>query len=293
MKKRGKNLKIYLMDGEASGRWTCELSNWNGKAYRFSKLQLKNCKDIDELLKPAVYLLFGYNEETDKQIVYIGETDKGIERLGQHLSDSDKDWWNDTVVFVSQGDNLNKAFVKYLEHVLYKKAYAAGRFELANINEPTKSKISLSDSDELDEFADNIELILPTLGYKVLQPVINNRVDDSTNNCANEILQIKSKDMIVARGKVVDDGFVVLKNSMLSYSDLSKIKSSTANGAVNALNKCVADGSIVENIFVKDTLFSNPSYAAQVILGYRCSGPQNWKNSAGTTLKQLLENGII
>jgi hypothetical protein len=35
--KRGKSLKIFMMDGIPSGRWMCELSNWTGKAYKIPR----------------------------------------------------------------------------------------------------------------------------------------------------------------------------------------------------------------------------------------------------------------
>lgn len=45
MTRRGRNLKIFLMDGVASGRWTCELSNWTGKAYKIPRTSYKKCVD--------------------------------------------------------------------------------------------------------------------------------------------------------------------------------------------------------------------------------------------------------
>ena len=40
MASRGKNINLYLMDGEASGRIKCTLANWTGVAYRIPRTEL-------------------------------------------------------------------------------------------------------------------------------------------------------------------------------------------------------------------------------------------------------------
>lgn len=56
---RGKSLKIFMMDGSAAGRWVCTLAGRTTKAYRIPRALLKKCSDIDELKRPAAYLLLG------------------------------------------------------------------------------------------------------------------------------------------------------------------------------------------------------------------------------------------
>ena len=74
---KGKSLKIFLMDGVASGRWICELSNWNGKAYKIPRTEYSKCLTREVLRKPSIYFLFGYSEN-DKPRIYIGETEDAI-----------------------------------------------------------------------------------------------------------------------------------------------------------------------------------------------------------------------
>jgi hypothetical protein len=54
--KFGKTIKIFLIDGEANGRMSCELSNWTGKAYKIPRVNLKDCVDRPELASTGVYL---------------------------------------------------------------------------------------------------------------------------------------------------------------------------------------------------------------------------------------------
>lgn len=56
---RGKTLKLFLIDGEPSGRIKCSLANWTGIAYKIPRTSLDKCKNIDILKQTGVYFLFG------------------------------------------------------------------------------------------------------------------------------------------------------------------------------------------------------------------------------------------
>jgi hypothetical protein len=127
MKKFGKTIKLFLIDGEPSGRMTCELSNWTGKAYKIPRLKVKDCTDRPDLLNPGVYLLFGKNE-TSKDLVYIGEAETVFKRLTQHLNQ--KDFWTEAIIFISKDENLNKAHIKYLENRLFDLAKSVNRYQV-------------------------------------------------------------------------------------------------------------------------------------------------------------------
>ena len=120
----------------------------------------------------GVYFLFGQNENSERPQVYIGETENILVRLKQHLQD--KDFWTECVAFISKDNNLNKAHIKYLENHLYCIAKATKRYEIINANTPTESSISEMDRAEMDEFIDNMRLILGVLGHKVLETQVGN-----------------------------------------------------------------------------------------------------------------------
>ena len=46
---RSKTIKLFLMDGEPSGRIKCSLANWTGIAYKIPRTALDKCKDLDIL----------------------------------------------------------------------------------------------------------------------------------------------------------------------------------------------------------------------------------------------------
>lgn len=79
---RGKTLKLFLIDGEPSGRIKCSLANWTGIAYKIPRTALDKCKNIDFLKQTGVYFLFG-TDNSDNPVVYIGQA--GIRKNGKGL----------------------------------------------------------------------------------------------------------------------------------------------------------------------------------------------------------------
>jgi len=203
--KFGKTIKIFLIDGDPNGRMSCELSNWSGKAYKIPRIKIKDCTDRDDLTNTGVYLLFGKNDD-DKDMVYIGESESILKRLNQHLTQ--KDFWNEAIIFISKDENLNKAHIKYLENRLHEIAKSANRYKLDNSIIPTQSSISESDRAEMEEFIEYIKMLVNTLGHKVF--------DEKRQTISKErgaVLYIKAVRGADAYGEQTSDGFLVFKNS--------------------------------------------------------------------------------
>ena len=80
---RGRNINLYLMDGEPTGRIKCTLSNWTGIAYKIPRSDLEKSKDRNDLKQSGIYFLIGKNEDNDKDIVYIGQA--GARKNGEGI----------------------------------------------------------------------------------------------------------------------------------------------------------------------------------------------------------------
>lgn len=285
---RGKNLKIFMMDGIPNGRWICELSNWTGKAYKIPRTSYKKCMDREELRAPSIYFLFGYDDENGKPVVYIGETEDAIKRLGEHIRNEKKNYWVEAIVFISKDDHLNKAHIKYLESRFYEIAKEVERYEVMNSTPPKRSAVSEAEECEMEEFIDNVKIIVSALGHKTFEflvPVVN-EVKDAKNEDASTHLYIKNNKGLSATGMIVPDGFLVLKDS--NINETLNEKSINLN-IVKLREKYLSDGTVVNNVFIKDVLFTSPSAAADFIYGYSSSGPRSWKNSDGKTMKEINE----
>lgn len=277
MKIFGKTIKQFLIDGIPEGRISVELSNWSGKAIKVPRHYLKNSRDRNELIGTGVYLLFGKNIEKSKDTVYIGEADGIYSRLNQHLS---VDFWTEALVFVSKDENLNKAHIKYLEHSLYKIAKEARRFEIKNSNTPNRPTISEADEAEMEEFLNNIKLLVNTLGYKIFDKLLSiNKLNKK------ETFYIEKENLINAKGIPTSEGFVILKDSKIA----EKLGTSITASLVNLRNKLI-DENILDPktlIFKEDYLFSSPSTAATMVRGRSANGLTEWKLKNGKTLKEM------
>ena len=210
-----KTIKLFLIDGDPNGRISCELSNWAGKAYKIPRINIRNCSDREDLVKTGVYLLFGKDEEDTDQ-VYIGEAESILKRLNQHLTE--RDFWNEAIIFISKDENLNKAHIKYLENRLYEIARTAKRYKTVNTNTPTQSSLSEADREEMEEFIENIKMLVSMLGHKVFTE--KREIKPKYNQ---DIFFIKATRGADAQGEPTSDVFVVFKCSKASISTVDSI----------------------------------------------------------------------
>src|SRR5690606_9454729 len=215
--KFGKTIKIFLIDGDPNGRMSCELSNWSGKGYKIPRIKIKDCTDREDLTSTGVYLLFGKDED-GKDKVYIGEAESILKRLNQQLTQ--KEFWNEAIVFISKDENLNKAHIKYLENRLHEIAILTNRYKVDNSIVPTQSSISESDKAEMEEFIENVKMLVNTLGHKVFE---EKRKFKSKQKQATFF--IKAARGADGQGEPTSDGFVVLKGSKAAVSIVNSMTS--------------------------------------------------------------------
>ena len=179
---RSKTLKLFLMDGEPSGRIKCSLANWTGIAYKIPRTALDKCKDLDILKQSGVYFLFG-TDKADNAVVYIGQA--GVRKNGKGLllrvqeAHNSIDYWTEAVMFTTTNNSFGPTEISYLENRFCKLALTAQRYEVKNGNDPTSGNITEEKESELEEFVDYALLIMGTLGYKVFVPLTKKEAADT------------------------------------------------------------------------------------------------------------------
>lgn len=280
--KFGKTIKIFLIDGDPNGRMSCELSNWSGKAYKIPRIKIKDCSDRNDLTSTGVYLLFGKDDDGKDQ-VYIGEAESILKRLNQQLTS--KDFWNETIVFISKDENLNKAHIKYLENRLHEIAKAANRYKVDNTIIPTQSSISESDRAEMEEFIEYIKMLVNTLGHKVFDEKREFKPKQK-----QETFLIKAARGAEGQGEPTSDGFVVFKGSKAAGSTVTSMTSNF----ITLRQRLIDEGVLINKgeffEFPEDYIFSSPSTAASIVLGRNTNGLTEWKQKNGKTLKEFESN---
>lgn len=234
---------------------------------------IADCSDRTDINNSGVYFLVGKSDDQMRDRIYIGESEDVLKRINEHIMKKDQEWqdWSECVIFTSSDDQLNKAKIKYLESSLYTLAIDADRAEVNNQQNPTKSSLSESEIAEMDEYLDNLRLVIGAMGYRFLEPSIETK----QRNDETVFFLKSSKAGYDARGMVVDDGFVVLKGSVISDG----IGSSFSSSGYNKLrDNLISEGAIQDRVFTKDYLFSSYSAASSVIEGHNSNGWIEWKD---------------
>ena len=277
----GKSIELFLVNGTADSLITAELSNWNGKAIKIPRIEVAACTR-DDITQAGVYFLF-CKEDDGSDYVYIGEAENVKERLSQHLrdyqSEKEKYYWSTAVIFT--GRDLNKALIRYLENRLVEIARKCNRYIVLTKNTYHNTVMKESQVAVMEEFIDNVKVLINALGYKVLEPLI--QTGSVTTQSDDEVLYV-SVGSANASGKVTTEGFVVLEGSVINQKTSEK----SLSPGIQKLRQRMVDLRKVQDWVTKeDILFSSSSAAASFILGYNMSGPQTWKNKAGRTLKDI------
>lgn len=294
----GKSIRIYLADSTVTGIRYAELVNWTGQALACPRSRLNELKNWPEVSKPGVYFLFERRYGGTKPLAYIGESENVSERITSH--DRKKDFWSEVVIFTSKDENLTKGHVKYLEANLVHLAKTADRYKLENGNTPTESGLPRADRDAMQEFVTNIRMVIGTLGYSILEPILKSseeNLDDGLGGAigyqVSELANLTfSVNNLIAQGAVTDEGFVLKKNSQLSKRNSDSMPGKLATIKDELLMSGVLQDKGEYLVASEDILFNSSSYAAAIVAGTSRSGPQSWKTSSGVMLKTLEEKEL-
>lgn len=282
----GKSIELFLVNGTVDSLIIAELSNWSGKAIKIPRIEVASC-NREDIAQAGVYFLF-CKEDDSSDSVYIGEAENVKERLMQHLreyqSEKEKYYWNTAVVFV--GRDLNKALIRYLENRFVEIARSSNRYTVLTKNTYRNTVMKESQLAVMEEFIDNVKVLINALGYKVLEPF--SQADSPESKMDDETLSL-STGSASAYGKVTTEGFVVFAGARVNEKTSAK---SLSAGAQKMRQKFFESGKIENLVTAVDILFSSPSAAADFILGYSVSSPQTWKTKDGRTLKDIESSQI-
>ena len=271
-------ITILVTTGDPDGVRVVEKSNWTGRGLVFARSDLA-AELYSDLRSLGVYVLLGDDpdEEFESQI-YVGQGEDVGKRLKQHQSDDSKDFWTDTVVFVSGNETLNRAHISYLESSLIRLATDAKRVRCANGTQPAIPKMAPTDVATAEGFLAEMKAIFPVLGVNAFdvpraQPSGLRRYHLAGPNASGE-------------GEERSDGFMVFAGAEARGEEVTSIGASSKRLRARLITAgtLVPDG---ENYrLTEDALFRSPSTAAMVLLARQANGRVEWKDESGVTLKE-------
>lgn len=277
--RRGRTLKLYLVDGSPSGVITAELGVSSVRAAVASRTALPDLIKREEATRTGVYLLVGPDPNLPgRQLVYVGEGDQVKTRLAAHDADESKEFFTRAVLIVSKDENLTKAHGRYLEGRIIAAIRGAGRAKLVNGTEPPYRGLPESEIADMERVLDEIEVLLPVLGFDVLQPASDSVPVQSTTSggTVTFVAEIRK-----AKGRAVERGgeFVVLAGSTALRRESDVIPKSVKD----ARQALIESGALVPDAdpdlyrFAQDASFGSPSGASAAMVGRADNGRTSWR----------------
>lgn len=94
MKKTGRTINVFLMDGTPDGKIKCTIGNWIGVVYKIPIKELDSCREREELKCSGVYFLIGTSDKDSEPVIYVGQArsrkngEGTNQRLNEHHSKS-------------------------------------------------------------------------------------------------------------------------------------------------------------------------------------------------------------
>ena len=275
---KGFSVKLFMPSGQPEGLRIIEKSNWSGQGVAFPRASHAEVQRRSELRRTGVYILWEPGSIEEMPRAYVGETDDLLTRLKQQ---EEREFWTQAVIFSSKDQNLNKAHVQYLEARLLQIAKEAKRCKLENSTLPQGPSLSESDKADADLFLSDVLLCLPLVGISFLS-------DPSNYQDLGPLLFLNAKGL-QATGYEIPSGFVGKAGSQAPKEETPTIRKHLSTLRANLL----AEGTFLDRDshfeLVEDFVFSSSSQAAGVMLGRSASGPEEWKNGEGLTLKKIQE----
>ena len=284
----GRSVRLFLVEGTATGLITAEIMNWTGHVLAGSRSGLPTFLKRPELDRTGIYFLTGPDpEDPDTLQLYIGESDNVRKRLIQHNKNESKDFWERTCVVTSKDQNITKAHARYLESRLIAIANAIGTVTVVNGTAPPPVALPEADESDMEFFVDQLRLILPVLGLDFMRL---HKTTAGTTTAATEkhgqadvaplfrLARNKQGLELEAQAREIDGEFVVLAGS-----DAAKDWTSTSGHSYSKRHaQLIKSGKLVpgkENRlrFAEAVAFRSPSAATAVILGRTANGRTSWK----------------
>lgn len=293
--RRGRTLKLYLADGTPSGVITAELGVSSVRAAVASRTALPELIRREEASRTGVYLLVGPDPDLPgRQLVYVSEGDQVKSRLAAHDADESKEFFTRAVLIVSKDENLTKAHGRYLESRIIAAIRGAGRAKLVNGTEPPFKGLPEPEIADMERVLDEIEILLPVLGFDVLQPTIGDQIPaaGALSPPPTFVAEIRK-----AKGRAVERGgeFVVLAGSTALRRESDAIPQSVKD----ARKALIEAGLLVEDAdndlyrFAQDASFGSPSGASAAIAGRADNGRTTWRVEGSGQTYAAWRSGLI
>ena len=167
-------IQLFWEDGTPTGIRTAAVPGWAAGAIAGPREQINTVLERPVLSKPGVYVLSGYDEDSQMPCVYIGESGDIAGRIRSHLHDHNKggkkQFWDQTFLITSSDAFFTKAHALYVESELIGTVKEAGRIRLTSQIQPKPPILPPGGEVLAKTFLRFLEIVLPAMGLNLLAP---------------------------------------------------------------------------------------------------------------------------
>lgn len=286
MTKSGRSIELFFHDGDPEGMTTATIPfQWTGHVLVTSRTQVTEALAEPETAQPGIYILSGEKDGIDT--IYVGETDEIRSRIGQHIKDGTKDWWDKAILVTATGEPLNKAHARFLESRIYGAAKAIGNVDVENSKAPTESPLSKAATAHMEDFLDKLKLVLPALKFDFLTEQVSPANRSVENEPVNDVTYFVLKNKkLSARAWKEGSRFFVEKGSDAREDWVGE---STKDSSYGRLYRDLVMREVIgeqdgKRAFLNDYGFKSVSAAAAVVNGRPANGAVAWRLEADETV---------
>lgn len=294
------SLHVFFPSGRPGGLRIVKKDNWSGRAIALQREGLDEAIARSDLERTGVYVLRG--EEGAETRVYVGETNTLISRLKQHAEE--KDFWTEAVLFVREGDELDKADVLYLEARLLQLGKDADRADFDNKEWPKPSSILGTDKEDkiaaVESYLEETLLALRALGFNEFEQLAERSTAAGTADAdghgvvadgglvveeagAQRVLSLQRSGLKMRACGMIDatGGFTVKAGSTGLLSQVKSFEGKPFRKARQRRSELIGSEEVSKEggLFklLVDVAFDNPSEAEGVMAGRPGSGLALWR----------------
>ena len=229
--------------------------------------------------KYAFYLLLG-TDELGHPMAYVGQTNDFTVRCNDHKQK--KDWWDTALVFVSKADEIFASEVLYLEYIGWKEACERKNYKIANTKTIKEPGLSDDKKNDMELFFEEIKFLTRFYGCGIFDvPVAKPQ--------SKHLFYVRATDRPAEGIGYYDENakqFVLVKGCIIANGVVASYKPKTAHEKF-IKEYCKTDkGQIV---LQSDVPIERPSGASGIVLGRPSNGWDDWKDSDGNKLGNIVK----
>lgn len=291
MANKARSINIFLLDGEPDGVRTAQIAMSTIHAIAFKRGQLKRVRaEFKEIARPGVYLLLGEDAEGNR-IAYIGESEDVASRLQNHSITPARDFWSDTIAFVSKDENLTKSHARYAEALLIASAKAGKLWTVPNGQNPSEvGKLPKPDESAMQEFVEQAKTLSSALGCDLFK-VTSGKLSTPGVPAGTALGATADSPEFQYAGSTFDARAVVSGTTgewVVKAGSTARLVAAGAipKGAQKRREALIASEVLKPTqthlVFMSDYAFASSSMAAAVVSGQSVAGPAVWKCNGKT-----------